>query len=154
MVPLADPLVPPLKRNSRNYDLTKAHNTQLPMEHQAARNARPGSDAPRQYQREVAKRAIERNIIAVADTGSGKTLISVLLLKHMVAQARQEAKETGRRVPQHSFHMRTEMPSQGGRTIVDKPHGLITHCYLCIVHRLAKVILLHCQQGAPRLSTT
>ncbi|KAG0366661.1 hypothetical protein BC939DRAFT_526607 [Gamsiella multidivaricata] len=58
---------------------------------------RSASDAPREYQLEVARRAMERNIIAVADTGSGKTLISVLLLKHMVANARQEAAKTGRR---------------------------------------------------------
>ncbi|KAF9961879.1 Dicer-like protein 1, partial [Modicella reniformis] len=58
---------------------------------------RPDKDDPRQYQLEVAKRAIEGNVIAVADTGSGKTLISVLLLKHIVAKARQEAAETGHR---------------------------------------------------------
>ncbi|KAK5814983.1 hypothetical protein F5H01DRAFT_344684 [Linnemannia elongata] len=52
-------------------------------------------DEPRAYQLEVANRAIEGNVIAVSDTGSGKTLISVILLKHMVAKARQEAKETG-----------------------------------------------------------
>ncbi|KAF9366919.1 Dicer-like protein 1 [Mortierella sp. NVP85] len=60
----------------------------------ATTNTPPAVDIPRQYQLEVAKRAIEGNVIAVADTGSGKTLISVLLLKHMVAQARQEAAET------------------------------------------------------------
>ncbi|KAF9546000.1 hypothetical protein EC957_010275 [Mortierella hygrophila] len=53
-------------------------------------------DEPRAYQQEVADRAIEGNVIAVSDTGSGKTLISVILLKHMVAKARQEAKQTGR----------------------------------------------------------
>lgn len=55
-------------------------------------------DEPRAYQQEVANRAIEGNVIAVSDTGSGKTLISVILLKHMVAKARQEAKQTGRQV--------------------------------------------------------
>jgi hypothetical protein len=55
-------------------------------------------DAPRAYQQAVANRAIEGNVIAVSDTGSGKTLISVILLKHMVAKARQEAKQTGRQV--------------------------------------------------------
>ncbi|KAF9910440.1 Dicer-like protein 1 [Linnemannia zychae] len=52
-------------------------------------------DYPRKYQVEVADRALKENVIAVSDTGSGKTLISVMLLKNMVAQARQEAKETG-----------------------------------------------------------
>ncbi|KAF9086214.1 Dicer-like protein 1 [Mortierella sp. AD031] len=64
-------------------------------------------DDPRKYQLEVARRAIEGNVIAVSDTGSGKTLISVILLKHMVAQARQQAEETGCQVPlvfqQHAY---------------------------------------------------
>ncbi|KAF9178961.1 Dicer-like protein 1 [Haplosporangium sp. Z 767] len=53
------------------------------------------SDAPRSYQLEIARRAIEGNIIAVSDTGSGKTLIAVLLLKHVVAEARRESARTG-----------------------------------------------------------
>ncbi|KAF9574816.1 Dicer-like protein 1 [Mortierella alpina] len=52
-------------------------------------------DTPRNYQVEVANRASEGNVIAVSDTGTGKTLISVLLLKKMVALARNEAKQTG-----------------------------------------------------------
>jgi len=52
-------------------------------------------DDPRQYQLQVAKRAADGNVIAVSDTGSGKTLISVILLKHMVAKARQQAEQTG-----------------------------------------------------------
>ncbi|KAG0207033.1 Dicer-like protein 1 [Mortierella sp. GBA30] len=53
------------------------------------------SDAPRSYQIAVAERAMRENIIAVSDTGTGKTLISVILLKSVVAQARQEAERTG-----------------------------------------------------------
>ncbi|CAO3569858.1 unnamed protein product [Mortierella alpina] len=52
-------------------------------------------DTPRNYQVEVANRAFEGNVIAVSDTGTGKTLISVLLLKKMVALARREAEQTG-----------------------------------------------------------
>ncbi|KAF9958951.1 Dicer-like protein 1 [Mortierella alpina] len=52
-------------------------------------------DTPRNYQVEVAERAFEGNVIAVSDTGTGKTLISVLLLKKMVALARREAEQTG-----------------------------------------------------------
>lgn len=46
----------------------------------------PGSTRldPRAYQIELFERAKDRNIIAVLDTGSGKTLIAVLLLKHML----------------------------------------------------------------------
>ncbi|KAK2799785.1 Dicer-like protein 1 [Onygenales sp. PD_10] len=39
---------------------------------------------PREYQLELFERAKARNIIAVLDTGSGKTLIAVLLLKHII----------------------------------------------------------------------
>ncbi|KAJ5713331.1 dicer-like protein 1 [Penicillium malachiteum] len=41
---------------------------------------------PRSYQIELFERAKNRNIIAVLDTGSGKTLIAVLLLKHTLQQ--------------------------------------------------------------------
>jgi DEAD/DEAH box helicase len=43
---------------------------------------------PRQYQQEIFLKAQQRNVIAVLDTGSGKTLISVLLIKWV---ARQES---------------------------------------------------------------
>ncbi|KAI3400556.1 hypothetical protein diail_2757 [Diaporthe ilicicola] len=39
---------------------------------------------PRDYQMELFERAKERNTIAVLDTGSGKTLIAVLLLQHII----------------------------------------------------------------------
>ncbi|KAF9277388.1 Dicer-like protein 1 [Mortierella alpina] len=52
-------------------------------------------DTPRNYQVEVADRAMDGNVIAVSDTGTGKTLISVLLLKKVVALARREAEQTG-----------------------------------------------------------
>ena len=43
-------------------------------------------NTPREYQLELFERAKERNTIAVLDTGSGKTLIAVLLLKHSIEQ--------------------------------------------------------------------
>jgi endoribonuclease Dicer len=39
---------------------------------------------PREYQLELFERAKKENIIAVLDTGSGKTLIAVMLLKHIL----------------------------------------------------------------------
>ena len=47
---------------------------------------------PRAYQRKLFDRAIHQNVIAVLDTGSGKTLISVMLIKHMAALKRQRQK--------------------------------------------------------------
>ena len=41
---------------------------------------------PREYQLELFERAKKQNTIAVLDTGSGKTLIAVLLLKHVIEQ--------------------------------------------------------------------
>ncbi|KAI9705414.1 MAG: Dicer-like protein 1 [Candelina mexicana] len=41
---------------------------------------------PREYQLELFQKAKKQNIIAVLDTGSGKTLIAVLLLKHTLDQ--------------------------------------------------------------------
>ena len=41
---------------------------------------------PREYQVELFERAKKQNTIAVLDTGSGKTLIAVLLLKHIIDQ--------------------------------------------------------------------
>ncbi|KAI9829854.1 MAG: hypothetical protein M1819_005952 [Sarea resinae] len=41
---------------------------------------------PREYQVELFEKAKQQNIIAVLDTGSGKTLIAVLLLKHIIDQ--------------------------------------------------------------------
>ena len=43
-------------------------------------------DAPREYQLELFERAKKKNIIVVLDTGTGKTLIAVLLLRHMVEE--------------------------------------------------------------------
>ncbi|KAK8235709.1 dicer-like protein 1 [Phyllosticta capitalensis] len=40
--------------------------------------------SPREYQMELFERAKEDNVIAVLDTGSGKTLIAVLLLRHIL----------------------------------------------------------------------
>ncbi|KAI9017504.1 hypothetical protein BC832DRAFT_588764 [Gaertneriomyces semiglobifer] len=48
--------------------------------------------SPRGYQEELLKLGKAGNVIAVADTGAGKTLISVLLIKHVV---RQEALSLG-----------------------------------------------------------
>jgi endoribonuclease Dicer len=42
--------------------------------------------SPREYQIELFERAKQKNIIAVLDTGAGKTLIAALLLRHILEQ--------------------------------------------------------------------
>ncbi|KAI0387728.1 hypothetical protein F5Y04DRAFT_10394 [Hypomontagnella monticulosa] len=42
--------------------------------------------SPREYQTELFERAKQKNIIAVLDTGTGKTLIAALLLRHTIDQ--------------------------------------------------------------------
>jgi len=44
---------------------------------------------PRKYQIELWEKAKKHNVIAVLDTGSGKTFIAVLLIKEVVAEERR-----------------------------------------------------------------
>ncbi|KAI1433141.1 hypothetical protein GGR50DRAFT_670129 [Xylaria sp. CBS 124048] len=48
--------------------------------------------SPREYQVELFERAKQKNIIAVLDTGTGKTLIAALLLRHVVEQELDDRK--------------------------------------------------------------
>ncbi|KAI1124414.1 hypothetical protein F5Y10DRAFT_269094 [Nemania abortiva] len=48
--------------------------------------------SPREYQTELFERAKEKNIIAVLDTGAGKTLIAALLLRHIIEQELDDRK--------------------------------------------------------------
>lgn len=52
----------------------------------AQNEATPIITDPREYQIELFERAKSQNTIAVLDTGSGKTLIAVLLLRHIIDQ--------------------------------------------------------------------
>ena len=51
---------------------------------------RSKTSIPREYQYELFQKALKENIIAVLGTGSGKTLISVMLIKMMNIQEREE----------------------------------------------------------------
>ena len=56
-------------------------------------------DAPREYQTELFERAKQQNTIAVLDTGSGKTMIAILLIQWMLDQeVERQAKGHARRV--------------------------------------------------------
>ncbi|KAI3318603.1 hypothetical protein HD806DRAFT_549027 [Xylariaceae sp. AK1471] len=52
----------------------------------------PIISSPREYQTELFERAKEKNIIAVLDTGTGKTLIAALLLRHIIEQELDDRK--------------------------------------------------------------
>ena len=47
---------------------------------------------PRRYQKEIFVKAQQRNVIAVLDTGSGKTLICAMLIKWIAAQEKSQKK--------------------------------------------------------------
>jgi len=47
---------------------------------------------PRRYQEEIFFKAQQRNVIAVLDTGSGKTLICAMLIKWIAAQEKSQKK--------------------------------------------------------------
>lgn len=73
-----------------DYVLTRA-NAGLNNDSAASTKAKPqGSDSiidqAREYQQELFERAKEENVIAVLDTGSGKTLIAALLIRHFLQQ--------------------------------------------------------------------
>ena len=55
------------------------------------------SMTPRPYQVELLERAKERNTIVCLGTGTGKTFISVILIKEMAHQVRETCKNGGKR---------------------------------------------------------
>ena len=44
---------------------------------------------PRDYKYELFQKAVNENVLAVLDTGSGKTLIAVMLIKHILTKERE-----------------------------------------------------------------
>ncbi|KAK7537797.1 dicer-like protein 1 [Phyllosticta citricarpa] len=72
--------------------------------------------SPREYQMELFERAKEDNVIAVLDTGSGKTLIAVLLLKHML-EKEVEDRAAGK-PPRISFFLASLPPRVDSVTLV------------------------------------
>jgi endoribonuclease Dicer len=58
---------------------------------------------PREYQMELFDRAKKENIIAVLDTGAGKTLIAVLLLRHILGVELED--RAASREPRLSFFL-------------------------------------------------
>jgi len=66
----------------------------LPQDHDATKVSDSSSSGliPRRYQEEIFVKAQQRNVIAVLDTGSGKTLICAMLIKWISAQENPQKK--------------------------------------------------------------
>ncbi|KAL8371967.1 hypothetical protein RB595_001670 [Gaeumannomyces hyphopodioides] len=78
----------------------KGGSTELESDPTADKPSRPQGmrviEGPREYQIELFERAKQKNTIAVLDTGTGKTLISILLIRHIIEkelEARSQGKE-------------------------------------------------------------
>ncbi|KAH0834480.1 Dicer-like protein 1 [Fonsecaea pedrosoi] len=71
-----------------NYLLAHADNDDetLTSNHEKSERSDAIIDRAREYQQELFERAKEENVIAVLDTGSGKTLIAALLIRHYLQQ--------------------------------------------------------------------
>lgn len=89
---------------------------------------KPIIDDPRDYQTELFERAKKENVIAVLDTGSGKTLIAALLMRH-VAWQELEDRVKGKR-PRMSFflvnsvHLVQQQQRMLGHNLPEAPKAL------------------------------
>ncbi|KAK3649185.1 Dicer-like protein 1 [Elasticomyces elasticus] len=75
-----------LKPKTREQKLIDADDDELSIHNLMAKQGAEIINNPRQYQLELFERAKTENCIAVLDTGSGKTLIAVMLLKWIIDQ--------------------------------------------------------------------
>lgn len=71
-------------KDENKADLKRYKDAELSVESILASAESATIKDPREYQVELFEKAKNENIIAVLDTGSGKTLIAVLLLRHML----------------------------------------------------------------------
>ncbi|TLD38036.1 dicer-like protein 1 [Venturia nashicola] len=71
-------------KQENKADLKRYKDAELSVENILASAESETIKDPREYQVELFEKAKNENIIAVLDTGSGKTLIAVLLLRHML----------------------------------------------------------------------
>ncbi|EMC91542.1 hypothetical protein BAUCODRAFT_570103 [Baudoinia panamericana UAMH 10762] len=92
-----------LKPKAKNVDAKEAADEQLSIEKLMAKQGAEIIKNPREYQWELFQRAQKSNTIAVLDTGSGKTLIAVLLLKWII-DVELERRATGEQ-PQIAFFL-------------------------------------------------
>jgi endoribonuclease Dicer len=85
-------------------ELVEKNDEELSIRNLLQKQERPNTiKNPRDYQLELFERAKQENTIAVLDTGSGKTLIAVLLLRHIIDEE-LERRAAGHR-PRISFFL-------------------------------------------------
>lgn len=58
---------------------------------------------PRSYQLEIYEKALNENLIAVMDTGSGKTLVAAMLIKEMIRREKEANKTPTEVRPKSGF---------------------------------------------------
>lgn len=92
-----------LKPKTRSAKLVEASDEELSIQSLMTKQGTEIIKNPRDYQLELFELAKKQNTIAVLDTGSGKTLIAVLLLRWVVDQE-LERRATGER-PKISFFL-------------------------------------------------
>ena len=121
-----------LKPKARSARLTEGADEQLSMEALMARQVTEIIKNPRNYQLELFERAKKQNTIAVLDTGSGKTLIAVLLLRWTIDQELE--RRASRERHKISFFLVQSI------TLVYQQHSVLESN---LDHKVKKLPLLH-----------
>lgn len=103
--------------------------------------------SPREYQTELFERAKDQNTIAVLDTGSGKTLIAVLLLRHVSLSEMLTYLPTSsplRQAPtSSSVDVRLLLAQTANQELVDRHNGLAPRTSFFLVDKVTLVFQQH-----------
>ncbi|KNE60111.1 hypothetical protein, variant [Allomyces macrogynus ATCC 38327] len=130
------PATPPSAEKGRDHDAAVNTDGDVNGGADTQNDAFPNIPQPRAYQLELYQHAVRENVIAVMPTGSGKTLVAVLLIRHMCAvekeRQRQAASNGGRLYrPKTAFF------------VVNKVHLAIQQANVIKKHTALRVELIH-----------
>lgn len=98
---------------------------------------------PREYQIELFERAKAQNTIAVLDTGSGKTLIAVLLLRHIIDQELEDRRQG--KPDRIAFFMVCLFPQSSVLTLTSAFEGTLRNTGLSTIRSTGKKSRLQCR---------